>query len=130
MYFCSTPKMENTTTIWGVMSTNNSGLCRLPAQPEGGKSQTYPRTLADFKFKKSEVALQTCLSGPAVDVPNRVADSHINASPLRLTPHETDSVALEEQLGSTRITRKGDPHPTHSTLIMVASGRKVLQGQP
>ena len=42
------------------------------------------------------------------------------------TPYETDSVALEEQLGDSRITRKGDPYAkvTPSSLKMVAPGRK------
>ena len=44
--------------------------------------------------------IQTILSGPV--------KSHRKASPPRSTSYETHTVALEEQLEGTRITRKGD----------------------
>ena len=47
----------------------------------------------------------------AADAPDRVTDSHREASPPRSSPLEADTVALEEeQLEGTRITRKCDPH--------------------
>ena len=42
-----------------------------------------------------------------------VTDTHTEASPPRLPPHEADRVALEEQLKDTRLTRKGDPSSRH-----------------
>ena len=46
--------------------------------------------------------------GPAVHVPHRTSNSHRKASPSRLTSYETHTVALDEQLEGTKITRKGD----------------------
>ena len=46
------------------------------------------------------------MPGPAADAPDRVTDSHREASPPRSPPHEADSVTLEEQLEGTRITRR------------------------
>ena len=46
--------------------------------------------------------------GLAVHVPHRTSNSHRKASPSRSTSYETHTVALEEQLEGTRITRKGD----------------------
>ena len=71
------------------------------------------------------------MPGPAVDVPDRVTDSHREANPSRSSPHEADTVALEDQLEGTRITRKGDPHsqfPSH--LKWCLQEDNVLQGQP
>ena len=42
-----------------------------------------------------------------------VTDTHTEASPPRSPPHEADTVALEEQLEGTRLTRKGDPSTLH-----------------
>ena len=50
------------------------------------------------------------LTCPANDVPHKPFNGQRKASPPRLTPYETFSVALEKQLEGTRITGKGDPH--------------------
>ena len=42
-----------------------------------------------------------------------VTDTNTEASPPRSPPHEADTVALEEQLKGTRLTRKGDPSSFH-----------------
>ena len=42
-----------------------------------------------------------------------VTDIHTEASLPRSPPHEADTVALEEQLKGTRLTRKGDPSSLH-----------------
>ena len=42
-----------------------------------------------------------------------VTDSHTEASSPGSPPHEADTVALEEQLKGTRLTRKGDPNSLH-----------------
>ena len=38
-----------------------------------------------------------------------VTDIHTEVCPPRSLPHVADTVALEEQLKGTRLTRKGDP---------------------
>ena len=48
------------------------------------------------------------MSGPAIHAPHRASNSHRKTSPPRSTSYETHTVALEEQLEGTRITRKGD----------------------
>ena len=63
------------------------------------------------------------MPGLAADAPDSVTDSHREASPLRFAPHETNTVALKEQLEGTRITRKGDPH---STPILNGGCRKTM----
>ena len=42
-----------------------------------------------------------------------VTDTHTEVSPPRSPPHEANTVALEEQLEGTRLTRKGDPSSLH-----------------
>ena len=71
------------------------------------------------------------MPGPA-DAPERVTDSHREASPPRSPPHEADTVALGEQLVGTRITRKGDlvPSSLHPHLKWWLQDDNVLQGQP
>ena len=64
------------------------------------------------------------MPGLAADAPDRVTDSHREASAPSSRPHEADKVALEEQLEGTRITRKGDPSSLHP------QEDNVLQGQP
>ena len=83
---------------------------RLCVRFEGGQGQTHPRVLAHLNYKDTGTAHQTGLSNQAIDVPDRVTNSHRKVSPLRPTPHETNTVALEKQLEGTRITRKGNPH--------------------
>ena len=70
--------------------------------------------------------IQLILSGPAVHIPHKSAYSNRKASPPRLAPHETHTVALEKQLEGPRTTRKGD---TSSQVIppslkMVAGGKQ------
>ena len=44
----------------------------------------------------------------ADNAPDRVTDSHREACQPRSPPHKANTVALEEQLEGTRITKKGD----------------------
>ena len=92
-------------------------LRRLPLRLERGQSQTHTRALADFD--------NSVRSGVAVHVSHRAQNSHRKASPPRSTSYETHTVALEEQLEGTRITRKGD---TRSLIAppppKVVAGRK------
>ena len=108
-------------------------LRRLPVRPQGGKGQTHTRALADLNRQDIVNPVWSGVSGPAVHVPHRTSNSHRKASPLRLTSYETHTVALEEQLEGTGITRKGDTHPRVAPppLKVVAGGKQsVLLGQP
>ena len=71
-------------------------------------------------------SVQSSLSGPAVHVPHRAPNSNRKASPPRSTAYETHTVALEEQLEGTRITRKGDTRPQIAPppLKVVAGGKQ------
>ena len=64
--------------------------------------------------------------GPAVHVPHRTSNSHRGASPLRSTSYEIHTVALEEQLEGTGITRKGHTRPQVAppSLKVVAGGKQ------
>ena len=87
-------------------------LCRLPVRPQGGQGQTHTRALA--------------VPGPAVHVPHKAPNSNRKASPPRSTSYETHTVALEEQLEGTRITRKCDAHSQIASppLKVVAGGKQ------
>ena len=63
-----------------------------------------------------------CLSA---DAPDRITDSHREASPYMSPPHEADTVALEEQLEGTRITRKDD----HCSQFNLPPSKKVAAGR-
>ena len=77
-------------------------------------------------------SLRTDVPGTAADAPDRITDSHREASPHRSPPYEANTVALEEQLKGTSITRKGDPCPqfTPPHLKWWLQEDNVLQGQP
>ena len=97
----------------GKISTgSNTGfqLRRLPVRPQGGQGQTHTRALADLNRQDIVNSVRSGVSGPAVHVPHRAPNGHRKASPPGSTSYETHTVALEEQLESTRITRKGDTH--------------------
>ena len=83
-------------------------LRRLPVRSRGGQGQTHTRTLADLNRQDTINSVRSGVPGPAVHVPHRTSNSHRETSPPRLTSYETHTVALEKQLESTRITRKGD----------------------
>ena len=83
-------------------------LRRLPVRLERGQGQTHIRALAGLDRQNSDNPGRSGVSGLAVHVPHRASNSHRKASPTRSTSYETHTVALEEQLEGTRITRKGD----------------------
>ena len=83
---------------------------RLPVRPQGGQGQTHTRVLADLNRQYIVNSVQSGVPSLAVHVPHRAPNSHRRASPPRATSYETHTVALEEQLEGTRITRKGDTH--------------------
>ena len=82
--------------------------------------------MAEPSSKDPDTVIPTGLSGPAVHVLDRSANSHRKTSSPRSITYKTHSVAPQEQLESTRITRKGHsntqvpaPPPT-----MVAGGEQ------
>ena len=101
-------------------------LRRLPVRPHGGQDQTHTRALADLNRQDIVNSVWSRVPSPAFHVPHRTSNSHRKASPSRSTSYETHTVALEEHLEGTRITRKGDtcsqfdPPP----LKMVAGGKQ------
>ena len=70
------------------------------------------------------------MPGLAADAPDRVTDSHREASAPSSPPHEANKVALEEQPEGTRITSKGEPSSLHPHLKFWLQEDNVLQGQP
>ena len=101
-------------------------LRRLPVQSGRGQGQTYTRTLAGPDRQNSVNTVWSGVSSPAVLVPHWSPHSYRKTNPPRLTSYETDTVALEEQLEGTRITRKGDTSPQVAppTLKVVAGGKQ------
>ena len=90
--------------------------------------QTHTRALAGFDRQNLDNSVRSGVSGLAVHVPHRAPNSHRKASPPRSTPYETHTVALEEQLEGTRVTRKGDTCPQVTPPPFKV--RNVLPGQP
>ena len=97
-------------------------LHRLPVRLERGQGQTYTRSLAGLDRQNSDNSVRSDMSALAVHVSHRASDSHRKASP----PRATHSVALEEQMEGTRITRKGDTSPQVAPpqLKVVAGGKQ------
>ena len=81
--------------------------------------------LADLNRLYIVNSVRSGVFGPAVHVTHRAPNSHRKASPPRSTSYETHKVALEEQLESTRITRKGD-----TSSQIAPPPPNVLPGQP
>ena len=101
-------------------------FCRLPVRPQGRSGSTHTGPVAESSGQNIRNTVITGLSGPTVHVPNRFTNSHREASSPRPTTHETHTVASQNQLEGTQITRKGDSNsqvPTPSS-TMVATGRQ------
>ena len=65
------------------------------------------------------------MPGLAVHVPPKSTHSHRKTSPPRSAPYEAHTVALEEQLEGTRVTRKGDTSPQVAPpSFNIVAGRK------
>ena len=88
--------------------------------------QTHPGMVADPHSIDPKATGWTDLSSQAADVPHRPVDSRRKIGPPRSTPYEAHTVAPQEQLEGSRITRKGDSHskiaPPPSA--MVAGGKQ------
>ena len=95
-------------------------LRRLPVRPQVRPGQTDSGPVE--KPSGQDTLTATGLSGPAVHVPDRSANSHRKTGSSRPTTHETHTVASQKQLEGTRISREDYPStagPT-SSLTMVA----------
>ena len=86
-------------------------LCRLPVRPQVRSDPTYTGPVAEPSKQTTGTALPNDLSGPGVHVIDRFINSHGKTGSFRTSPHETNTMACEKQLESTRIPRKGDPDP-------------------
>ena len=75
-------------------------------------------------MQNSATSLQTYLPGPTADVPDRVTDSHREASPPRSTPYEADTVALQKQLEGTTVTKVGNPHSQITPSFTLGGGSR------
>ena len=101
-------------------------LSRLPVRSQGGQGQTHTRALADLNRQDTVNPVRSGVPGPAVHVHHRTSNSHRKASLSRSTSYETHTVAREEQLEGTRITRKGDTRSqvTPPPFKVVAGGKQ------
>ena len=86
-------------------------LRRLTYRPNIWPGPAHTGPVADPPTENTGPDLPTNLSGLAVHVVDRSADSYRETSSPWPTTHETNSMAPQKQLESTRITRKGDPYP-------------------
>ena len=86
-------------------------LVRLPVRPKRAQGQTNRRTLAGLDRQDQINDVGSGMSSPEIHVPRRSPHSNRKTSPLRTTPHETHTVALEKQLEGPRVTGKGYPGP-------------------
>ena len=90
------------------------------------------RPVVDPSAENTGSNLPTGLSGPAVHVLNRSANSHREVSSPWPTAHEAHSMASQKQLEGTGITRKSHSYPQvlvpHLKWWLEESN--VLQGQP
>ena len=99
---------------------------RLPVRPPVRPGQADSGPVAKPSGQDTTTPVATGLSGPAVHVPDRPTNSHRKTGSPRPTAHETHTVASQEQLEGTRISREDYP-PTKvpaPPLTMVARGRQ------
>ena len=99
---------------------------RLPVRPQGRPGPTYSGQVGKSSREDSRDTKPTDLSGQTVHVPDWPVNCHRKASPPRSTTHETYTVASQEPLAGTGISRKGDSDPqvTSPTSAMVATGKQ------
>ena len=107
-------------------------LRRLPVRPQVRSFPTHTGPVAEPPSIDTDTVIPTGLSGPAVHVFDRSANSHRETSSPRSITYETHTMASPEQLENTRITKKG-----HSNTQIPAphlqwwlEESNVLQGQP
>ena len=114
----------------GAGTQANLRLCRLPVRPQGRSGPADSGPVAKPSRKDSRDIRPTDLSGPAVHVPHWPVNGHREASSPRSTTHATYTVAPQEQLARTGITRKSDPHPrilTPSPTVVVTGRKRAIR---
>ena len=101
-------------------------LRRLPVRPQVRPGQTDTGPVAKSSRKNTNSAVTTGLSGPAVHVLDRSVNCHRETSSPRPVAHETHTVASQEQLEGTGISREGHPSTQipAPTLTMVAKRKQ------
>ena len=77
-------------------------LCRLPVRPPKWPSPAHTKEIADLTTETKGPFDPSGLSGWAVHVPDRSANSHRETSLPRQATHETHTVASQKQLESFR----------------------------
>ena len=110
----------------GAGTQANLRFCRLPVRPQGRSGPAHSGPVAKSSRKDSRDIRPTDLSGPAVHVPDWPVNGHRETSSPRSATHEAYTVAPQEQLARTGITRKSDSHPPvlTSSPAVVATGRQ------
>ena len=114
----------------GAGTQANLRLCRLPVRPQGRSGPAHSGPVAKSSRKDSTDIRPTDLSGPAVHVPHWPVNGHREASSPRSATHETYTVAPQEQLARTGITRKSDSHPpilTPSPAVVVIGRQHAIR---
>ena len=82
-------------------------LRRLPVRPQVWPGQTDTGPVAKSSRKNTNIAVTTGQSGPTVHVLDRSVNSHRETSSPRPVAYETHTVASQEQLEGTGISREG-----------------------
>ena len=100
----------------------NLRFCRLPVRPQSWPGLAHTGPVAKSTGQNTGNIVSTGLSGPAVHVFDRFANSHRKTSSSRPATHETYTMASQKQLENTGITGKSDtyPHLSTSSLTVVA----------
>ena len=93
----------------GTGAQTSFQLRRLPVRPQVRPGQTDTGPVAKPSRENTNTAVTTGLSGPTVYVLDRSVNCHRETSLPRPVAHETHTVASQEQLEGTGISREGHP---------------------
>ena len=115
-----------------LVNLEKSGLQlhRVPVRPQMWPGQAHSGPVADPPKENTGPDLLTGLSGSAVHVFDRSANSHRETSLPWPATHETNSMTPQKQLEASGITRKGhsNPHVLAAPPEVVASRRQCTSG--
>ena len=100
-------------------------LRRLPVRPQVRSGLTHNGSVAKPSRENKSTFTVTNLSGPAVHVLDRFADSHRKASSPRPATYETHTVASQKQLEGTGVPGKD----YHSAQVTTPSSAVVVGGE-
>ena len=104
-------------------------FCRLPIRPPGRPGPTDTGPLAEPSRENTADTVTAHLPGPAIYVPDRLANSHRETSSPRPSSYEAHTVAPQKQLAGSRVSGKdySNPQVSSSPLMLVARRRKCSQ---